>query len=356
MSIKFALDDTFHRDVRARVDRYFRMTHQSPRDSPRMYIKTAAIFLWLALTYVLLLFFAEAWWQVIPLAISLALAVAAVGFNVQHDGGHRAFSRHRWVNRWAARSLDLLGGSSFIWDHKHNTLHHTYANIAGHDDDIDVGSLARLSPEQPRLGFHRFQHLYMWMLYSLLPVKWHLLDDFRDVAMGRIGDHRFGRPRGADLAVFIGGKVVFFSIAFVIPLLLHPWWAVLGVYLIVALIFGLILSVVFQLAHVVEEAEFPTPDETSGRMPYHWAVHQVETTVDFAQGNRPLTWFVGGLNYQIEHHLFPRICHIHYPRISRIVARCCRRHGIEYNVHRTVHEGIASHFHWLRRMGRPQPA
>jgi linoleoyl-CoA desaturase len=353
VNIKFGADDAFHRDLRARIDRYFRFTKRRPRDNPRMYAKTATILTWLVASYVFLVFLAGNWWLVLLGAVSLALAVAAVGFNIQHDGGHRAYSSHGWVNRWMARSLDLLGGSSFLWDYKHNKLHHTYANIEGHDDDIDVGLLGRLSPHQPRLLFHRLQHFYMWVLYAFLPLKWQLFDDFRDVARGKVGSYKVRRPRGKELVVFVGGKLLFFMLAFGVPMLLHSWWVVLLVYLLVTAIFGLILSVVFQLAHVVEEAQFPEPCPETDRIESHWAVHQVETTVDFAPRNPIVTWFVGGLNYQIEHHLFPRICHIHYPRIARIVKRACERHGIQYNVHPNVWSGIASHFMWLRRMGLP---
>lgn len=352
-NVKFGGDMAFHRDLKARVARYFAMTGRSQRDCPQMYLKTAIIMAWAAASYVLLVFFATSWWMAVPLGISLGLAVTAIGFNIQHDGGHRAYSKHKWINRVMASTMDLAGGSSFIWDHKHNTLHHTYANIADHDDDIDVGIFGRLSPEQKRLGFHRYQHIYLWFLYGLLSVKWQLFDDFYNLARGRIGTHKFARPKGLNLAIFIGGKVLFFSLVFVIPLLLHPWWVVLMAYILVSGMQGVILSVVFQLAHVVEHADFPVPDEETGRMETDWAVHQVETTVDFSRTNPIITWYCGGLNFQVEHHLFPRICHIHYPKLSRIVEKTCKRHGIQYNNHGSFFSGVASHFRWLRTMGRP---
>jgi linoleoyl-CoA desaturase len=329
------------------------MTGRSPRDCPQLYVKASLLLIWLLGSYALLVFAASAWWAAIPLAISLGLAMAAVGFCVQHDGGHKAFSKYRWVNKLTAMTMDLLGASSYLWDHKHNTIHHTYANIANHDDDIDVGWMGRLAPEQRRLWFHRVQHYYLWLLYGFLPIKWQLWDDFHVVARGRIGPYRFRRPRSTNLLVFIGGKVLFLSLAFGIPLVLHPWWQVGLLYAIASLVNGMVLSTVFQLAHVVEEAEFPTPETATGRIPNHWAVHQVRSTVNFARHNPVLTWFLGGLNYQIEHHLFPRICHIHYPRISRLVESACKRHGLPYNEHRHVFAAVASHFRWLRQMGRP---
>lgn len=352
MHIKFATDDAFHREVNQRVHRYLRYTGRRPRDVPRMYFKTATILFWTAASYAMLVFWAPNIWFAVLLGVSLAMAVTAIGFNIQHDGGHRGYSSSPMVNRWMARTLDLCGGSSFVWDHKHNSLHHTYANVDGHDDDIDVGWLGRLAPQQRRLFFHRVQHYYMWFLYAFLPLKWHLVDDFVHVAQGRIGSHRFARPRGMDLAVFIGGKVVFFALVLGLPSLFHPFWVVLLFYVGVSCFQGVVLSVTFQLAHVVEGTAFPTPEDATGRLPSHWAVHQVQTTANFAPDNPIVTWYVGGLNHQIEHHLFPRICHLHYPRLARIVERACRRHGLEYQCHPTVASGIASHFRWLRTMGR----
>jgi linoleoyl-CoA desaturase len=317
-----------------------------------MYLKTAVIFAWFAASYVILVFFVEAWWPALPLVVLLGLSMAAVGFNIQHDGGHRAYSDRRWINKLMAMTLDLLGGSSYVWAKKHNSIHHSYANITGHDDDINIGFAGRLSPHQKRLKFHQLQHWYLWALYGVLPIKWQVYDDFRDVFTGRmIGGHRLVRPKGWDLATFIGGKVIFLSLALLIPLLLHPAWAVLLSYVSASFVQGVTLSVVFQLAHCVEEAVFPLPRQDTGRMEVAWAVHQVQTTIDFARGRWLLSWFIGGLNFQIEHHLFPQICHVHYPALSQVVEQTCREFGVRYVAHDTFLAGVASHFRWLRRMG-----
>ncbi len=354
--LKFSTADEFHRALRRRVDRYFADTGRRPRDCPQMYVKTAIILGWLATSYTLLVFFSGPWWLALPLAISLGLAMAAVGFSIQHDGGHQAYSKRPWINRLMARALDLIGGSSYFWARKHNTIHHTYANITGQDDDIDLGLLARLSPHQKRLAFHRLQHHYLWVLYGLVTIKWQIYDDFRDWATGQAGGRRFARPKGWDLAFFLGGKTLFFSLALVVPLLIHPAWAVLLLFFTASLVEGIVLSVVFQLAHCVEEAAFPLPRPDTGRMETAWAAHQVEVTVDFARGNRLLSWFIGGLNFQIEHHLFPRICHVHYRALAPLVEETCREFGLEYVAHETFLAGVASHFRWLRRMGSYGPA
>jgi len=343
----------FQQALRRRVDRYFRMTKRSPLAGASMYVKTAVILLAFAALYVGLVFFAATWWQIVLLSIGLGVTVAGIGFNIQHDGGHEAYSRHRLVNRIMSFMMDLVGASSYVWARKHNVIHHTHTNVAGHDDDIDLGPLARFAPEQRRLWHHRLQHIYMWILYAVIIPKWHFQDDFGQLLAGRIGSHKLPWPKGWDLVQFVLGKLTFFALAFVIPAFFHPLWGVLACYLLAGGVAGIIISIVFQLAHVVEEAQFPTPNPDTGRIDSPWAIHQVQTTADFAQHNRVLSWFVGGLNFQIEHHLFPRICHIHYPRIARIVEKTCRQHGIRYHAFPSVSSAVRSHYRWLRSMGRP---
>jgi linoleoyl-CoA desaturase len=350
--VKFSGSDRFLKEVKRRVDQFFHETGRRRRDCPQMYFKTAGILMWFVGAYILLMFVVTSWWLVIPLAIILGLAMAAIGFNIQHDGGHRAYSNYQWVNRMMAMSLDLIGGSSYMWDWKHNSIHHTYPNIEGQDDDINVGIFGRLAPKQKRYWFHRLQGVYLWALYGLLAIKWHFYDDFYNIASGRIGEHKVPRPKGWDLVIFIGGKALFLTWAFVIPMLLHPFWAVLGVYVLAAFVSGVVLSAVFQLAHCVEEADFPLPDAT-GHMETDWAVHQVQTTVDFARRSRVLSWFLGGLNFQVEHHLFHKICHVHYPALSKVVEEVCKEFGIRYASNESLFIALRSHFRWLHRMGQP---
>jgi linoleoyl-CoA desaturase len=293
-----------------------------------MYLKTGIILTAFGGLYVLLVFAATAWWQAVPLALLLGLAMAEIGFNIEHDGGHHAYSDLAWVNRLMAMTLDLIGASSYVWHWKHAVVHHTYPNITGHDADIDLGILGRLTPHQKRLQFHRWQHYYLWPLYGLNVIKWHLYDDFRDVALGRIEKQRIPRPKGLELIGFIGGKAMLIAMAFVIPMLAHRFWVVMLFYCMTVTVAGVAVSVVFQLAHCVEEAEFPLPLEKTSSVENTWAIHQVETTVDFSRRSRIETWLLGGLNFQIEHHLFPRLCHVNYPAISKIVEQTCREFGM----------------------------
>ena len=162
-----------------------------------MYLKTAVIFASFASLYGLLVFVATQWWQALPLAIALGLTVVAIGFNVMHDASHEAYSERRFVNRLMAKSLDLVGGSSYFWHWKHNVFHHTFVNVAGYDTDINLAGLGRLTPHHPRAWVHRWQHLYVWCLYGVMASKGQLYDVFRLARTSRMGAHRCPPPRGA---------------------------------------------------------------------------------------------------------------------------------------------------------------
>jgi len=349
--LKFAKNSGFQTELRRRVDQLFQSSELRERDCSQMYIKTAILLFSLIGLYTVLVFFAQTWWQVVPLCLALGVVTAGIGFSIQHDGAHQAYSNFACINKLMSMSLDLIGGSSYVWHWKHDVLHHTYTNIAGYDMDLEVGIFGRLSPSHARLTFHRWQHYYLWLLYGLLAIKWHFYDDFYCLITGKIGDRPYPRPTKSHLAIFFGGKLIFFTLAFAIPLLFHSVWKVLASYTLVAVTLGIVLSVVFQLAHVVEEADFPLPVQEVNIIENDWAIHQIETTVDFSRNNPFVTWLVGGLNFQVEHHLFPNICHVNYPAISKIVEQTCLEFGVRYNYHTSFWAGCLSHFHWLRRMG-----
>ena len=351
--LRFGDNRSFQIELRRRIDGFFGTNGISQVDNWQMYLKSAIILACFVTSYALLVFASRTFWMGIPLAVLLGLTMAGIGFCVQHDGGHNAYSKHRAINKLAAMTLDLIGGSSYVWHFKHAVIHHTYVNITGWDTDIDFGRLARISPHQKLLPFHRWQHLYLWPLYGFLAIKWQLFDDFQYIITGRLGRHRVPRPRRKDLAVFIVGKVVFFLWVFAIPLMFHPFLAVLFYYGIAVLVLGLVLSMIFLLPHCVGQADFPLPITGSQSIEKPWAQHQAGVTLDFAQSNWAATWLLGGLNYHLEHHLFPTICHVNYPAMSKIVRETCREFGVPYRAHPTFIEGVVSHYRWLRQMGMP---
>lgn len=349
--LRFPPPGSFHMELKRRVDEYFRRTGLQPQGGRALHVKGAIMLVWLASSYLLLMLAAPNVWQGALLSVSLGLAVAGLGFNVMHDANHGAYSRNPRVNRILGYSLDLIGGSSYLWRHKHNVLHHTYTNISGLDTDGDVGPVLRLNPSQPRLPVHRWQHLYAWLLYAVYTLKWWFFDDFRELITGRIGGNPYPRPGRADLAGALLGKAVFFTWAFVLPVIVHPTWWLLGVWVLASATTGIVLAAVFMLAHCLGEVEHQ--DAAAGAHE-EWAIHQVRTTSDFAHGSRLIRWYVGGLNYQVEHHLFTRICHIHYPALAEIVEQVCREHGVRYRSQPTMRAALAANLRYLRALGRSQ--
>lgn len=352
--VHFSTGGEFHAELKRSVARYFVETGQSMRGGWRMWLKTTIIFAWAGSSYLLLLLGDVAAWERVLMSVSLGLAMAGIGFTVMHDANHGSYARAGRANRVLGLALDLIGGSSYMWRHKHNVLHHTYTNVSGLDVDLGANGLLRFAPDQPRRPIMRYQHLYVWLLYAVYPLGWWLEDDFRRLVTGRIGDNPIPRPRGWDAATLLLGKAAFFGWAVIVPLALHPTWLVLPFMAVVTATLGLTLATTFQLAHCVGEADFHEGRaELSGA---DWATHQVSTTVDFARGNRLLCWYLGGLNFQIEHHLFPKICHVHYPALSRIVEATCLAHGVRYTVQPTLVAAIASNVRWLRGLGRGVPS
>jgi len=352
LRLDFDENRAFEIDVRQRVDAYFRQGKgRLKTGSWQMLLKTAIILTCFGASYVLLVFFAKTLWQALPLAVLLGFSTAGIGFNIAHDGGHRAYSKIAWINKLAAVTMDLAGSSSYLWFWKHCVIHHRFVNITGYDNDINIGMLGRLSPHSKRRPFHRWQHLYLWPLYGLLAIKWEFVNDFRQIRSGRLGGHEFSRPTGPELIIFVVGKVVFFTWAVFIPLLFHSFVVVLFYYFVGVVTLGTAMAVIFQLPHCVAQAEFPLPRKDTGRMETPWAVHQAQATLDFGRSSRILRWTLGGLNFHREHHLFPTICHIHYPAITGIVEQACRDHGVAYAEHRSFRAGLAAHYRWLRRMG-----
>ncbi len=349
--ISFQGGGAFYAELKERVAALLEEPGRARRAQLRLYAKSAFMLTWLVASWVALVFVAGTWWQAGLLVLSLGLALAGVAFNIVHDANHGSFSPHRRLNRAMSWSMDLIGASSYVWRIKHNTAHHTFTNISGADSDIDSMPFARFAPDQPRRAFHRFQHVYMWALYGLFAIKWHTVGDFGYLRDGRIGDVPVRWPRGRELAGFWLFKAAFVAWAIVVPLLLHPAWQVAVAFLATSFVLALTLAVTFQLAHCLEEADFTSVEGMAAAGPTEWARHQIETTVDFAPRSRLLTWYLGGLNFQVEHHLFSRVCHTHYPAMAEVVREVCARHGIRHRSHPRLGSALASHARWLREMG-----
>lgn len=343
---------SFHSELKKRISEYFEEVGQSTYGNYKLFIKAVILMVSFVLVYTHLVFFTPNVFFAIVECIILGGVAAAIGFNVMHDGAHGSFSSNKLVNRFAAFSLNILGGNSFMWNVKHNIIHHAFTNVDGVDDDIDIQPWMRMSQTQKKYKLHKYQHIYFWLLYSLLYLFWIFVLDYQKYFKSRIGSMELKKMNLSDHLVFWGFKLfhAFLFIGLPIYMLGFTSW-VIG-FLIFTSFAGLVLSLVFQLAHTVEHTAFPLPNEVTGKMENEWAVHQIKTTANFATQNKVICWLVGGLNFQIEHHLFPKISHVHYPKISKIIREACNEYGIEYIEYPKMRYAVASHVAFLKQMGR----
>ncbi len=348
--INFPSRTEFDQILRDRVNNYLKEHNIKPTGNAMMQIKGGIIFLFSIISYISLVFFTSDPWMALLLTFVLIQTQILLAFNVMHDAGHGSFSSKGWKNILGSFSLEFIGASSHLWKQKHNSLHHTYTNINGKDDDLDIGSLMRLSPEQQKKPWHRYQHIYAPFLYSLLSLYLLFYNDLKKMFTKKIGDAPITNIDKKQWFIFLTSKLMYVFYALAIPMFFHSPLVVLGYFLFAHFVFGVTISIVFQLAHIVKETDFPVPQET-GTMPYSWSEHQLHTTCDFAPNNWFVTFYCGGLNYQVEHHLFHKISHIHYPKISKIIKETCAEFNKPYHVNNSFWEALASHFKSLKLLG-----
>ncbi|MBK7374009.1 MAG: acyl-CoA desaturase [Chitinophagaceae bacterium] len=343
---------TFHQELKRRVSNYFNESKKPVTGNFSLFFK--AILFWsvyIAL-YVHVLFFTPDTWLAITECFIMGGLTAGIGFNVMHDGGQGSFSNSKFWNYIAAFSVNALGASAIMWNNKHNIIHHTYTNIDGVDDDIEIKPMLRMCPTQKKYFIHRFQHIYVWFLYTLLLLVWVFESDYRKYFSRKVGVVPIKKMSIFEHFAFWIAKLGYLFMMVILPIMLVGFVPWLVGFLIIAMFAGFVLSIVFQLAHTVEETAFPVPSEDINRIENEWAIHQVQTTANFATKNKLISWLVGGLNFQIEHHLFPKISHIHYPAISKIIKQTCQEYGIKYIEYRKMRHAIVSHASHLKRMGR----
>lgn len=354
--IKFNTTDRpdFVKELRIRVNSYFKENNKSKLANTNMVIKTIFMLSLYFIPYFFIVFnLTSNSWVILGFWLLMSLGMAGIGFSIMHDANHGAYSKNQTINKFLGYLINLVGGSSVNWKIQHNVLHHTYTNIAHHDEDID-GPLMRFAYKIKRLKAHRFQQFYAWFLYGLITISWSVKKDFIQLQ----------RYKGKDLIKtqnityqkallrLVFAKIFYYSYVLVIPLIFssQAWWLTLIFYFIMHFVCGFIISVIFQLAHVVTETEFPEPT-VEGEIENSWAAHQLYTTANFARKNLLLSWFVGGLNFQIEHHLFPNICHVHYRKISKIVKGTALEFGLPY-YQNTLFGAIKSHAKHLAKLGK----
>lgn len=349
----------FFRTLNKRVNDYFKENNLKKSGNWKLHLKTIVMFSMFLVPYFFMISMHLPFWAYLLLNIIIGVGMAGVGMNVMHDGNHGSYSSKPWLNKIMGSSIYILAGNVYNWQVQHNVLHHTYTNVHGHDEDLEAGRIMRFTKQTPWRRFHRFQHYYSVFLYGLLTFNWAITTDFQQMyryVKRKLSYGEFPNPV-KNWTILVVTKIIYFSIWIVLPLMLGiAWWKVILGFLVMHYTAGLILSVVFQLAHIVEDTHNPEPDE-EGKLKYNWAAHQLFTTANFAPKNWLVNYFTGGLNHQIEHHIFPNISHIHYGKIAKIVKETAQEFNLPYFEFKTTREAIYSHFKHLKELGqKPQLA
>ena len=342
----------FFPELKKRTKAYFVQQEIASTGNAALFIKAAFFIGTFIIGYVLVVFTAPPVWLALSICAYLGLAASAIGFNLMHDGSHGSFSEKKWLNVLAAYSINILGGDAVLWKNKHNIIHHTYTNIEGHDQDIAQMPVLRINALQKKYGFHHYQHIYCFLVYGLSSILWIFLLDFIKYFSGKVGNFKLADFTAKDHVIFWATKIVYFSFYLVIPSFYWGWEATIVGFLVFHFVLGITLSTVFQLAHVVGETEFTADHIDSHQIEDEWAIHQLKTTANFATKNKFITWFVGGLNFQVEHHLFPKISHVHYPALNKIVKQVCMEQNVTYHEFSSFGSALNSHLSHLKLIGR----
>lgn len=339
----------FYATAKQRVDRYFAERGLSRHANWVMVAKTVVLHLVYVSLYLAIITSVATTWGLVLLYALLGVTIGLIGFNLTHDALHGSYSGRRLLDEILGYSFDLNGTSSYVWKITHNLHHHVYTNIPGIDEDIDKAIFLRLSPNDNRYPFHALQHLYAPLLYCFTSLNWVLYSDYTWFFAHRSDEGM----RLKDIFLFIAFKILNLTLFLVLPWLLIDtawYWVPMG-FFVMHFAGGFTIALVFQLAHIVEGLAYPQP-AVDGKIEESWAEHEMRTTADFATNSKLLTLLLGGLNFQIEHHLFPHICHIHYPKIAPIVKSTAAEFGLPYHESLTFFQALRSHFRHLRALGR----
>ncbi len=355
-TIKFVSEDIketeFARELKKRVRDYFKDNNISRHGGSAMYFKSLVMLSLYFTPFVLILTLDLQPWVALILVVLMGVGEAGIGMSVMHDAAHGAYSNKAWVNKLAASSMFLLGSNTINWKIQHNVSHHTYTNIYNYDPDISTKAGIRLCEHAPLKKYMRFQQYYAFLLYGFMTVA-KLFGEINTL----IGYNKEGRTQqmGAnpkiELLKLILTKIIYLSIFISLPLLFTDYsiWQILLGFFVMHLVAGIIMSTIFQMAHVVVGVYQPLPED--GTIRCDRLVHQLKASSDFGKKSGILSWYIGGLDFQVEHHLFPTVCHIHYAALAPIVEDTAAEFGITYNSNRTFVHALISHFKRLRELG-----
>lgn len=352
--IKFVApkDFQFRNVLQTRLDSYFRERHLSKHWDWRMATKV--------LCYVGGYIGIYSWIIVLPHSNAayiggmacMGLLTAGVGFNVGHDAAHHAFSEKAWINRFFSHAFSLIGVHVYTWRIIHNVIHHTYTNIPGADGDLNTVAALRYHDKVPAKSYHRYQYIYAFGLYCLASLMWVFSKDFVHMRKKEHCGYKKPKPPVLEWFFLLAGKLLHYNIFIFVPWLILglPLSLVLSGFLLLHIVAGFCLASVFAVGHMVDDIPIIVPD-SDGQIQDQWAAHQLRTSANFASQSSFFFWTVGGLNFQIEHHLFPTVCHVHYQALAPIVRATAEEFSLPYYCYGSFPKALAAHVRYLKRFG-----
>jgi linoleoyl-CoA desaturase len=354
-TIRFSRVDKkqFFQTLRRRVNDYFEQNQVSKTGNWKLYLKTFLMYALYLAPFVVIMTVPMPTYAILGCYLIMGLGMASIGLCVMHDANHGTFSKNPTINKLMSYSMEVIGGSSFTWKIQHNILHHSFTNVYGMDEDIHDKPFLRLSPEGKLRKYHRFQHIYAALLYCFATISWTFKKDFVQLAnYHKSGTtEQYGYNKRKETIKLIIGKTFYMFYTLALPMLLGvSWWVALVGFVLMHMVAGLWITIVFQLAHVVEGPDHHATPE-SGKLENTWAIHQLKSTANFATKSKFLTYILGGLNFQVEHHLFPNISHVHYTKISEIVRNTAKEFDLPYYEYNRFMEAVASHVRVLKALG-----
>ena len=272
--------------------------------------------------------------------------------NAFHDAVHGAIFKKPKYNNWFTYTLEIFGSNRWLWTRRHISLHHAYPNVQDWDSDIKQSDLVRIFPTSPYLNFHKYQHIYMWLVYPLYTLNWLYIRDFKDF-FGEKDNYvkRVTKIPRVEVYRLFAAKIFNLFYLLVLPMLVldQPWQNVFYAWLIMHLTASMLGVIALLSTHVDEHAVFPVLNN-EGKLPTTWAEHQMIVTKDFSTDSPVANFLFGGFTHHVAHHLFPGVGHTYYPYITPIIKKYAEEYNLPYTSY-PFYVAIRSHFRMLKNRG-----
>ncbi len=347
----------FQSTLKARVQSYLATKKAGGKATPFMWFKVAFfIVAYLGMLGNLVLVRHSLPVTLLLIAVE-SMLIVGLAYNVSHDAVHGALSEKRWVNEvFYYLTFNLFGPNAYLWRNRHVVMHHSAVNVPGFDFNIEAAKILRFAPTQEWRPYHRFQHLYAPFAYLVFTFHWVFIKDFKMLFLDRIGNVAEIRHPLARILELVAWKIVHVCIFIVTPTLALgvPLWQVLLAYLFFQFLTSFQFVLTFTGSHLNEGMVFVAASPEN-QIRHSFLEHAILTSLDFHPTSPVLSFWLGGFNSHVAHHMFPNVCSVHYPELSRIIQRTSAEYGLPYK-QISIDKLFVRHFRYLKQMGAGERA